>query len=63
LKRLQDEGKVSLAAPADALADALGAMAERLAYLTTIDDSVSAEARIKTLTTLWRQALGLAGEA
>jgi AcrR family transcriptional regulator len=59
LKRLQDQGQVTLAAPADALADALGAMAERLAYLTTIDDSVSADTRINTLTVIWRQALGL----
>jgi len=59
LKRLQDEGKVTLAAAPDALADALGAMAERLAYLSTIEDSVAAEARINTLTALWRQALGL----
>lgn len=63
LKRLQEQGEVTLAAPADALADALGAMAERLAYLTTIDDSVSVEARIQTLTVIWRQALGLGESA
>jgi AcrR family transcriptional regulator len=59
LKRLEDQGQLTLAAPADALADALGAMAERLAYLATIDDSVSHQARVEALTAIWRQALGV----
>jgi AcrR family transcriptional regulator len=63
LKRLQDEGQVTLAAPADVLADALGAMAERLAHLTTIDDSVSSAARVDALTALWRLALGLPAQS
>lgn len=63
LKRLQAQGVVSLVAPADALADALGAMAERLAHLATIDDSVSAAQRADTLTAVWRMALGLEAES
>jgi AcrR family transcriptional regulator len=59
LKRLEGQGQVSLAMPAELLADTLGAMAERLAYLATVDDTVSIEQRLAALNAVWYRALGL----
>jgi AcrR family transcriptional regulator len=59
LKRLEAQGQVSLAMPAELLADTLGAMAERLAYLATVDDTVGIEQRIAALNAVWYRALGL----
>jgi AcrR family transcriptional regulator len=59
VRRLQDTGVVTSTLDAQYLANALGGMAERLAYLSTVDDDLDHETLLDTLNELWRHALGL----
>jgi AcrR family transcriptional regulator len=59
LARLQSEGRIDASIAPEYLARALGAMAERLAYMSTVDDSLDPEQLLVTLNTLWRRSLGL----
>jgi AcrR family transcriptional regulator len=59
LGRLQREGRIDDTIPPDYLARALGGMAERLAYMSTVDDALDPEQLLTTLNTLWRRSLGL----
>jgi AcrR family transcriptional regulator len=63
LARLQREGRIESTPSPDYLARALGGMAERLAYVSTVDDALDAEELLATLNVVWRRSLGLAGEA
>jgi AcrR family transcriptional regulator len=60
VKRLQDSGVITSTLDSEYLANALGGMAERLAYLSTVDDDLDHETLLDTLNELWRHALGLA---
>jgi AcrR family transcriptional regulator len=59
LARLQAAGAITSSLDAKYLANALGGMAERLAYLSTVDDDLDHEKLLDTLNELWRHALGL----
>jgi AcrR family transcriptional regulator len=60
LRRLQKTGVIAASLDAYDIADALGGMAERLAYLSTVDDALSVDRRLDTLNEVWRHTLGLA---
>lgn len=59
LGRMQAAGAITSSLDAKYLANALGGMAERLAYLSTVDDDLDDEMLLETLNELWRHALGL----
>jgi hypothetical protein len=59
LGRLQTAGDITSSLDVMYLANALGGMAERLAYLSTVDDDLDHETLLETLNELWRHALGL----
>jgi AcrR family transcriptional regulator len=62
LGRLQREGRIDATPTPDYLARALGSMAERLAYVSTVDDALDPEQLLETLNLVWRRALGLGAE-
>jgi len=57
LARMQEDGELDTAVDAEALAYALGGMAQRLAYVAASDDSLDREALLHALTTVWLRAL------
>jgi AcrR family transcriptional regulator len=59
ITRLQDRDDAVPSLDPGSLAEALGAMAERLAYLSTVDDGMDTEALLATLNALWQRALGV----
>lgn len=59
IRKLQKEGRVDPALDATTTASLLGGMAERAAYLATLDDRVPAARVQATLSRLWANALGL----
>jgi AcrR family transcriptional regulator len=63
LGRLQREGRIEPTPSPDYLARALGGMAERLAYVSTVDDALDPEQLLDTLNVLWRRSLGLGTDA
>jgi AcrR family transcriptional regulator len=59
LRRLQSEGLMDRSLNPRYVAESLGAMAERLAYVSTVDESVNIEKVLETLSALWSRMLGL----
>jgi AcrR family transcriptional regulator len=59
LRRLQRDGRMDPDLDARYTAESLGAMAERLAYLSTVDPTFDIEKALKTLSSLWGLTLGL----
>jgi AcrR family transcriptional regulator len=59
IKRLQRDGRVDAALDPLATAVVLGGMAERAAYMATLDDSLDEERVQRALSQLWLNALGL----
>ena len=59
LRRLQKSGAITVGLDVEYVADALGGLAERMAYLSTLDDGFDVERRLETLNEIWRQTLGL----
>lgn len=59
IRRLQRQGSMTAGLDAQLTAEALGGMAERLAYLSSIDPSVNIEKALATLSSLWSMTLGL----
>jgi AcrR family transcriptional regulator len=59
LRRLQAVGRVDPDLDPDVTATVLGGMAERAAYLSTVDSQLDLDILQKTLSTLWSNALGL----
>jgi AcrR family transcriptional regulator len=62
LARLQREGRIESTPTPDYLARALGGMAERLAYVSTVDDALDPEELLATLNVVWRRSLGLGSD-
>jgi AcrR family transcriptional regulator len=59
IRRLQRDGRIDLTLDPVATAVVLGGMAERAAYMATLDDSLDEERLQRTLSQLWLSALGL----
>lgn len=59
IRRLQRDGRVSADLDPMSTAVLLGGMAERAAYVATLDDSLDEERLVRTLSQLWLGALGL----
>jgi AcrR family transcriptional regulator len=62
LRRLQDDGRATADFDPDHVAEILGAMVERLAYLSTIDDALDVDALQRTIAQVWGRILGLSPE-
>jgi AcrR family transcriptional regulator len=58
--RLQADGRMNADLDPVQMADALGAMAERTAYLSTIDPDLDVEALQNAVSAIWSHTLGLA---
>jgi AcrR family transcriptional regulator len=61
IRRLQKEGRVDATLHPECAAGVLGGMAERAAYVATIDDRFDDELLNRTLSALWTNALNLRG--
>jgi AcrR family transcriptional regulator len=59
LQKLQRDGVMDSALDAAYTAHALGAMAERMAFLSSVDQSLDVERSFDIVATLWRQVLGI----
>lgn len=59
LQRLQEEGVMDTSLDPYYVAECLGAMAERTAYLTTVDSDLDVDALQATMSAVWSGVLGL----